>query len=163
MVHGIALRLFGRLPRRVRHRLVRILSPTFTGGAVAAVTDPTGRILLVQHSYNTGWALPGGLLDRGEDPRTTATREISEEVGLDLTLSPYPAAVLTPGRAHVNFVFTATADADQALAAASRTAEIVAVGWHDLTDLPELMEYTDLLLDSVGLYPTADAALGPLA
>jgi 8-oxo-dGTP diphosphatase len=43
-----------------------------------------GKVLKVRHSYRRGWRLPGGLVHRGEDPRSTACRELHEEVGLTI-------------------------------------------------------------------------------
>ena len=54
-------------------------------GAASAVFDPDGRILLVRHTYGPrNWELPGGLSLAGEDPASTARRELLEETGLDL-------------------------------------------------------------------------------
>ena len=46
------------------------------------VIDGQGRVLLVRHSYMTGWSLPGGGVDRGEPPEVAVFRELAEEVGL---------------------------------------------------------------------------------
>jgi len=58
-----------------------IWSPAVMGVA-GAVYDEGGRILLVRHSYNPGWRLPGGGINRGEPPRDAILRELGEEVGL---------------------------------------------------------------------------------
>ncbi|GGC95041.1 hypothetical protein GCM10011512_22590 [Tersicoccus solisilvae] len=52
--------------------------------AGALIRDPDGRVLMVQPNYKQGWELPGGTVEAGEDPRTGCTREVLEEVGLDL-------------------------------------------------------------------------------
>lgn len=150
-LHDVALRAFAALPRRVRHQLVRYLSPTFTGGAVVAATRPDGRVLLVTHAYNTGWGLPGGLLERGETPAATVQREVFEEVGLPIDVGPHGVAVLTPGRRHFNFVFTASITDAAADGVVPCTPEITAADWFALDALPELLEFTDLLLAAVGL------------
>ncbi len=131
-----------------------MLSPTFTGGAVVAATRPDGRVLLVTHAYAQGWGLPGGLLDRGETPAVTVRREVREEVGLDVDVAPHGVAVLTPNRRHFNFVFRAAICDDVADEVSSRTPEITGVGWFALDDLPDLLDFTDLLLAAVGLEPS---------
>ncbi len=39
-------------------------------------------VLLVQHSQHHGWGFAKGLIDKGEDKKTTALREVSEEGGV---------------------------------------------------------------------------------
>jgi len=45
---------------------------------------PDGRIVLIQRRDNGKWALPGGIVDWGEDIATTVRRELAEETGLEL-------------------------------------------------------------------------------
>lgn len=45
---------------------------------------PDGRIVLIQRRDNGKWALPGGMVDWGEDITTTVRRELVEETGLEL-------------------------------------------------------------------------------
>nr|WTB29736.1 NUDIX hydrolase [Streptomyces sp. NBC_00830] len=58
--------------------------PKILGAAGAVIRDADGRIILVKPSYRDRWEIPGGALDRGEDPRQACQREIKEELGLDL-------------------------------------------------------------------------------
>lgn len=45
---------------------------------------PDGQIVLVRRRDNGKWALPGGMVDWGEDIPTSLQRELAEETGLDL-------------------------------------------------------------------------------
>ncbi|MFI2366603.1 NUDIX domain-containing protein [Promicromonospora sp. NPDC019610] len=57
--------------------------------------DDLKRILLVERDDDHGWALPGGMLDPGETPRTAAARELAEETGLTVNVSRF---YMLPGR-----------------------------------------------------------------
>ena len=48
--------------------------------------DTHGRVLLVEPSYKPNWEIPGGAVEADESPWATATRELSEELGLDRPL-----------------------------------------------------------------------------
>jgi ADP-ribose pyrophosphatase YjhB (NUDIX family) len=64
------------------YRFVR--RPTVRG--VRCVLVRGGEVLLVRHTYgDRRWSLPGGLMRRGEAPEATARREMSEELGLDIS------------------------------------------------------------------------------
>jgi 8-oxo-dGTP diphosphatase len=84
--------------------------PAFYAAAAALLTDPAGRVLLVKPNYRPHWALPGGYVDADEFPHQAASREISEELGLQLTVGPLlvvdwaPPAEQRP-RAIINFIF----------------------------------------------------------
>lgn len=42
--------------------------------------------MLVRPTYKEGWDIPGGYVETSEMPRQTCTREIKEELGLDVEL-----------------------------------------------------------------------------
>lgn len=46
-------------------------------------------VLLIERGDGTGWALPGGFVDPGENPETAAIREAKEETGIDLGKIPF--------------------------------------------------------------------------
>ena len=55
-----------------------------TGTSIIPIL-PDGRIVLVRRRDNGKWALPGGMVNWGEDVRTTIYRELEEETGLHIT------------------------------------------------------------------------------
>jgi ADP-ribose pyrophosphatase YjhB (NUDIX family) len=57
-------------------------------GATAVVEDGQGRVLLVRHSYVSGWQLPGGGVNAGEPPEHAVIRELEEEIGLAESTPP---------------------------------------------------------------------------
>jgi RimJ/RimL family protein N-acetyltransferase/8-oxo-dGTP pyrophosphatase MutT (NUDIX family) len=48
------------------------------------VRDTQGRVLLCHLTYKRDWDLPGGVVEVGESPRLAVSREIEEELALDI-------------------------------------------------------------------------------
>lgn len=48
------------------------------------VRDPDDRVLLCQLTYKKDWDLPGGVVEVGESPQLAVSREIEEELGLEI-------------------------------------------------------------------------------
>ena len=143
-----ALRLFGRLPPRLRRTLVRLWAPSYTVGAICVVHDDRDRVLLVRHVYRRHWGAPGGLLDRGELPAAAAVREVGEEVGLEVVLEGEPRTVVWPNYQRIDFVFRCSpADGVDPESARATSSEIVDVRWFPLADLPTLQRDTVAALE----------------
>ncbi len=48
------------------------------------VRDTEGRVLLCRLTYKNDWDLPGGVVEVGESPQLAVSREVEEELGLDI-------------------------------------------------------------------------------
>lgn len=139
VLHLALLRVYRRLPGRLRIAVVHGVAPSFSVGAVCVIEKADGSILLVRHSYRQRWGLPGGLLKKGEDAADGAKREALEEVGLEVELVGEPAVVVDPGPRRVDVVYRARAAAGtDPDAARPVSAEILEVRWAPRDELPEL-------------------------
>ncbi len=158
LVHRSALRVYGHLPASIRRRLVRAVSPSFTVGAMCIIERGDGSLLLVRHSYRQRWGVPGGLLERGEDARAGARREVHEEVGLMIEILGEPAVVVDPEPQRVDVIFRCRpapgADID---GVSPRSPEIVEARWFRPSSLPELQFET-----ASALVTLARAATSPV-
>jgi len=87
MLHLIPPPLHRRLYRIAywaRSLYWRTVRPTVHGCRIVAL-DEAGRVLLIRQSYGPRhWLTPGGSVESGEDPVTTAARELDEETGCSL-------------------------------------------------------------------------------
>ncbi|MDT0201032.1 GNAT family N-acetyltransferase [Nocardioides sp. AE5] len=52
------------------------------------IRDTAGRVLLCQLTYKRDWDLPGGVVEVGESPRLATSRELTEELGLEIEAGP---------------------------------------------------------------------------
>ena len=73
-------------PGSVRRLTMRLTQPRFTVTAGAIVVDDGGRVLLLKHVFRagSGWGIPGGFIEKGEQPDEALRRELEEEIGLKL-------------------------------------------------------------------------------
>lgn len=142
-VHAFLLGVFRRLPRRARIAVVHTIAPTFTVGAVCVIERSDGALLLVRHAYRRRWGVPGGLLNRGEEPETAARREALEEVGVEIETIGEPAVVVDPGPRRVDVIYRARLvnglDPD---AVRPTSVEILEARWFPADELPELQHET---------------------
>src|SRR4030095_9454995 len=78
--------IWRRAPKALRRWTVRFSHPRFAVTAGAVVTDSRGRVLLLKHRFRpgSGWGLPGGFIERGEQPVDGLRRELREEIGLEI-------------------------------------------------------------------------------
>jgi 8-oxo-dGTP diphosphatase len=58
--------------------------PTFYAAAAMLITDSADRVLLVKPNYRPFWGIPGGIVEADEAPHEAVTREIAEELSLDI-------------------------------------------------------------------------------
>jgi ADP-ribose pyrophosphatase YjhB (NUDIX family) len=75
------LKLFQKVLTLVsRYTRALFLHPVDLGAV--AIVEAEGKVVLVRHSYKSGWMFPGGAVDRGEAPSDAVMRELKEEIGL---------------------------------------------------------------------------------
>jgi len=142
-IHRALLRVFRRLPTRLRIAAVHLLSPSYTVGAMCVIERADGAVLFVRHSYRPRWGVPGGLCRSGEQVADGARREVGEEVGVDVTLLGEPAVVVDPGERRVDVVYAARlADGVDAGAARPVSPEIVECRWFVAGERPDLQRET---------------------
>jgi ADP-ribose pyrophosphatase YjhB (NUDIX family) len=63
-----------------------LLAPVAYGACALIVRD--GKVLLVRHTYVSGWLLPGGGVARGEPAQDAILREMREEIGMTSASPP---------------------------------------------------------------------------
>jgi len=84
--------------------------PTVYLSASMLITDSDDRILLVKPNYRPDWGIPGGMVEADEAPDQCVTREIAEELGLDipagdLLVVDWRGAAGERPQAIMNFIF----------------------------------------------------------
>ena len=77
MAKNLLAGLWRGAPRWVRRAGVLLTQARFTVTAAVVATDERGRVLLLKHVFRggSGWGIPGGFLEAGEQPEEAARRE----------------------------------------------------------------------------------------
>src|SRR4051812_40029990 len=79
--------IWKRAPKSLRRWGVRLWHPRFAVTAGGVITDDRGRVLLLKHRFRpgSGWGVPGGFLEKGEEAADALRRELREEIGMEIT------------------------------------------------------------------------------
>jgi ADP-ribose pyrophosphatase YjhB (NUDIX family) len=133
-----AYRLWAKVPRQLRRRVIRLLTPSHTVGSIGVV-EHDGKVLLVSLSYRKGWGMPGGLLNRGEQPVLAVVREAREETGLAVEAQVPPTVVVDTKVRRVDVVFRCHLSPGTDPSAVRATSpEITEARWWPVDDLPPM-------------------------
>lgn len=116
-------------------------------GALAAVLDARGRILLVRRADNLQWGLPGGMIEKTDSLADALRRELKEETGL--RVSPLSIVGVYSNPRHVieyadrsprrEFSIVCRCRLAERQAKLSTDKESIAIGWfskHEALRLP---------------------------
>jgi 8-oxo-dGTP diphosphatase len=135
MLNDLLGAIWRRAPKALRRWTVRFSHPRFAVTAGAIVTDSRGRVLLLKHRFRpgSGWGLPGGFMEQGEQPEEALRRELREEIGLEVEqLKLFTVRVFkTPKQVEIVFMAQAQASPDEL------SFEIQEAGWFLLGEFPK--------------------------
>lgn len=122
----------------VARLLWRVQQPKFTAGAVGVVFNEQGQVLLVEHVFHpyAPWGLPGGWIDRNENPSQTVIRELQEELQLTVEANTLLIVEVDFGN---HFDFAYFCDAKSAVGQLS--SELLDHRWYDIDALPKLHRF----------------------
>jgi ADP-ribose pyrophosphatase YjhB (NUDIX family) len=112
---------------------VRSTQSSFTVSAAAIIFNEKKEVLLLNHVLRpySGWGIPGGFIDKGEQADDAVRREIREETGIELSrLKLYTIRTLGT---HLEILFFAMADGEPRIT----SAEIIETKWFAPSDVPE--------------------------
>lgn len=110
-------------------------SARFTVTTGAAVVDEHGRVLLLKHVFRdgSGWGMPGGFIEKGEQPEEALRRELREETGLELDHVEIVLVRTITRAKQIELIYRCRAGGQTVDA---RSYEISRAGWFRLDALP---------------------------
>ena len=119
----------------MRRWTMRLAHTRFTVTAGAVIFNDKREVLLLKHRFRagSGWGLPGGFMEHGEQPIDALRRELREEIGLEVDDVEIFAARSFKKPKQVEVLFRARANAE----VKTRTMEVERAEWFALDSLPE--------------------------
>ena len=135
MLKKIIGKIWRLMPQFLRVKLVRLSQTNFTVSVGAVVLNENDEILLLDHVLRpaSGWGIPGGFMNAGEQPHEAVKREIFEEIGLEIE-ELQMLWVRTLYR-HIEIIFRAKAKGK----AEVRCREIHSLQWFRYEEMPAEM------------------------
>jgi ADP-ribose pyrophosphatase YjhB (NUDIX family) len=123
--------------------IYRRTQPRLTAGVTGVLLDDQCRVLLVEHVFHARlpWGLPGGWLDRNEEPARAVKREFLEETGLHVeVVRPLAVVKGRMWKSHLDITYLVRAESP--LPPVKLSYELSDFAWFALDDLPPLNRFT---------------------
>ncbi|MBN8429993.1 MULTISPECIES: NUDIX hydrolase [Microbulbifer] len=135
---GLKYELYRQLPPKIRWNISFALTDKFVVGMVYFV-ERNNQLLLVRHTYQDKWALPGGWVERHESFEESARRELREE--LDIKIDDFEVLEVNkvPRSGIINIAIRGRLKDKQVTI---RDGEIYGYRFFELHNLPEDVIYT---------------------
>ncbi len=129
--------LWLRMPKGFRRWSVRAFEPRFNVTTGAVVVDERGRVLLLEHRFRkgSGWGIPGGFMEKGEQPIDALRRELREEIGMEIEQAELAFVRALEKPRQVEIIFHCRALQKERVAE-PRSVEVRKLEWFKLEDLP---------------------------
>ena len=105
--------------------------------AVVVLVTGSDKLLFVQRGAEPQigkWCFPGGYVDRGEEVRAAARREVREETGLEVEITGLIGVYSLPSNPVIVIAYSGSVTSG-ALVAGTDAED---AGWFDVSELPEL-------------------------
>src|SRR6185369_15161194 len=134
-VQNLISRVWRKLPARMRRWTMRLAHTRFTVTAGAVIFNDKGEVLLLKHRFRagSGWGLPGGFMEKGEQPIDALRRELREEIALEVDDVKVFAARSFKKPKQVEVLFRARANGQ----VKSQTVEVERAEWFAVDALPQ--------------------------
>ncbi len=158
MLKGLLARVWRGSPVFVKRAGVWLTQPRFAVTAGAVVSDEGGRVLLLRHVLRrgSGWGIPGGFLNAGEQPEEAIRRELREETGLELDGVELAFVRSLPHVRQIEIIFRGRMSA-AAFGGLTKNFEIDRAEWFARDALPEGLGRDQRRLIEQALAPHAGA------
>jgi ADP-ribose pyrophosphatase YjhB (NUDIX family) len=123
----------------------RLKQPKFSAGVVGVMFNEAGQVLLVEHVFHpyAPWGLPGGWVDRDENPDEAVIRELREELELDAQIGPLLLAEVDFGN-HLDLAYLCYARGE----VGELSKELLDYGWYGADTLPRLHRFHYVAIQS---------------
>ncbi|MFL6275238.1 MAG: NUDIX hydrolase [Blastocatellia bacterium] len=135
MLKRVLAAVYRRMPVSLRRGIVLLTQSRFTVTAAAVVTNEAGDVLLLKHVFRpgSGWGVPGGFINQGEQAEDAVRRELREEIGLELDRVELAFVRTVEHVKQLEIIFRCRATGTPR----PRNIEIHRVEWFKLDALPE--------------------------